>query len=139
MIYASKYCNLYNLMRFNEKNSSFNFSVSLDPDEDKNDKNLFLNLKNYLLNDITEEERKHFLNFTIKNIIKNALNIKKLRPVNGLYFSLQQENNFLELNYNFIAALLANAFFSTFPKRTQKTHPTLQDFNFTNFFIDLTT
>ena len=43
------------------------------------------------------------------------------------------------LDYNLVAALLANAFFSTFPKRTEKTHPTLQDFNFTNFFKNLDT
>lgn len=45
----------------------------------------------------------------------------------------------VEINYNLVAALLANAFFSTFPKRTEKTHPTLQDFNFTHFFKALQT
>lgn len=43
----------------------------------------------------------------------------------------------VELERGFIASLLAHAFFSTFPKRTIKTHPTLQDFNFTNFFRHL--
>jgi hypothetical protein len=38
----------------------------------------------------------------------------------------------------FIAfSLLANSFFSTYPKRTNKTHPTLKDFNFTHFFKEL--
>ncbi|XP_075235452.1 uncharacterized protein LOC142332733 isoform X2 [Lycorma delicatula] len=43
----------------------------------------------------------------------------------------------MELNREFVASLLAHCFFSTFPKRTIKTHPTLQDFNFTNFFKHL--
>lgn len=42
-----------------------------------------------------------------------------------------------ELEYNFVSSLVAHAFFSTNPKRTQKTHPTLQDFNFTHFFKNL--
>lgn len=43
----------------------------------------------------------------------------------------------LEYKRCFLASLLAHAFFSTFPKRTPKTHPTLQDFNFTLFFQHL--
>lgn len=43
----------------------------------------------------------------------------------------------VEISYSLMAALLANGFFSTFPKRTDKTHPTLQDFNFTHFFRNL--
>lgn len=39
-----------------------------------------------------------------------------------------------ELDHEFVSSLIANAFFSTFPKRTDKSHPTLQNFNFTNFF-----
>lgn len=42
-----------------------------------------------------------------------------------------------ELDYKFVSSLIANAFFSTFPKRTDKSHPTLQNFNFTNFFKHL--
>ncbi|KAG8235427.1 hypothetical protein J437_LFUL017395 [Ladona fulva] len=33
--------------------------------------------------------------------------------------------------------MVAHGFFSTYPKRTPKTHPTLQDFNFTHFFRHL--
>lgn len=32
---------------------------------------------------------------------------------------------------------MANAFFSTFPRRTHKTHPTLQNFNLADFFKNL--
>lgn len=53
------------------------------------------------------------------------------------FFSLTTADR-VKLQYNLVAALLANAFFSTFPKRTEKTHPTLQDFNFTHFFRTLT-
>lgn len=42
-----------------------------------------------------------------------------------------------ELDYNLAASLIANAFFSTFPKRTDKSHPTLQNFNFATFFKTL--
>lgn len=44
-----------------------------------------------------------------------------------------------ELDYNFVSSLIAHGFFSTFPKRTEKTHPTLQDFNFSRFFKFLNT
>ncbi|XP_026726214.1 uncharacterized protein LOC113492759 isoform X5 [Trichoplusia ni] len=47
------------------------------------------------------------------------------------------EGDVTELEYNFVSSLVAHAFFSTNPKRTQKTHPTLQDFNFTHFFKNL--
>lgn len=113
-----------------------------------------------------EAECKHFKTVTIRNLAKRAQSLKSLRPPRGLSFSLQQQRKLLifsvlvinlslqfliyikhfcfsfpadklKLNYNFIASLLANAFFSTFPKRTEKTHPTLQDFNFTYFFKNL--
>lgn len=43
----------------------------------------------------------------------------------------------VEYSYAFVSSLIANAFFSTYPKRTAKTHPTLRDFNFTDFFRHL--
>jgi hypothetical protein len=42
-----------------------------------------------------------------------------------------------EFQRDFVSSLLAHSFFSTFPKRTVKTHPTLQDFNFSSFFKHL--
>lgn len=47
--------------------------------------------------------------------------------------------DYTELEYSFVSSLLANAFFSTFPKRTEKSHPTLQNFNFADFFKLLNT
>lgn len=90
---------------------------------------------------------------------KRALDLKLLKPGNGFHFSLQQQGKyvyiFLNVFFNvfneisldsadqmvykrsFLASLLSHSFFSTFPKRTPKTHPTLQDFNFTFFFKHL--
>jgi len=43
------------------------------------------------------------------------------------------------VEYSLAASILANAFFSTFPKRTDKSHPTLQNINFASFFKTLQT
>ncbi|KAJ8971140.1 hypothetical protein NQ314_000872 [Rhamnusium bicolor] len=113
-------------------------NVSLDPDEEIVDPQHFVGLLNFLDNDLTSEERSIFLNKTLPNIVSRALRIKELRPKGGLHFSLQQQPDCTELEYSFVSSLLANAFFSTFPKRTDKSHPTLQNFNFSNFFKNLT-
>lgn len=64
--------------------------------------------------------------------------LRKMKLINVfLYFIAIMIADKVKINYNLVAALLANAFFSTFPKRTEKTHPTLQDFNFTHFFKSL--
>ncbi|XP_055326959.1 uncharacterized protein LOC129580499 isoform X2 [Sitodiplosis mosellana] len=112
-------------------------NVSLDPDEDKRDATIFDGLKNYMLNEMTDEECQRFKTVTIRNLAKRAQSLKAVRPPRGLSFSLQQQPDKVKLSYDLVAALLANAFFSTFPKRTEKTHPTLQDFNFSNFFRNL--
>ncbi|XP_069678692.1 uncharacterized protein [Periplaneta americana] len=113
-------------------------NVGLDPDdEDKMDPNIFTGLEMFLDSDMTEEERCHFLETTAPSIVHRALQLKQLKPAGGMRFSLQQQADRVELQRGFVASLLAHAFFSTFPKRTLKTHPTLQDFNFTNFFRHL--
>ncbi|XP_064212913.1 uncharacterized protein LOC100142603 isoform X1 [Tribolium castaneum] len=112
-------------------------NVSLDPEEDTNDPDLFVGLLNFLDNDLTSEERSNFLNKTLPNIVKRALKLKDHKPKDGLHFSLQQQSDCTELQYSFVASLIANAFFSTFPKRSERTHPTLQNFNFTHFFKHL--
>ncbi|KAK4005262.1 hypothetical protein OUZ56_006977 [Daphnia magna] len=45
------------------------------------------------------------------------------------------EGDRVEIDRRFAASLVAHAFFSTFPRRTVKTHPTLQDFNFAGHFF----
>nr|CAI5833228.1 unnamed protein product [Callosobruchus analis] len=112
-------------------------NISLDPDEEDVDPQQFVGLLNFLDNDLDIEERSTFLNRILPAIVKRALKVKDLRPKGGLRFSLQQQPDTTELQYSFISSLIANAFFSTFPLRTEKTHPTLQNFNFANFFKSL--
>ncbi|XP_058823675.1 uncharacterized protein LOC131684645 isoform X2 [Topomyia yanbarensis] len=112
-------------------------NVSLDPDDDGKDNAVFDGLRHFVEQTLSGEERKHFLHHTIKHIARHARDLKLHRPPRGLSFSLQQQPDCYELGYRLVASLLANAFFSTFPKRTEKTHPTLQDFNFTYFFRGL--
>ncbi|XP_058115923.1 uncharacterized protein LOC131288508 [Anopheles ziemanni] len=112
-------------------------NVSLDPDEDGKDTTVFEGLRHFVERTMDAVERDHFLAQTVKSLARHARNLKLHRPPRGLSFSLQQQADSYELSYRLVASLLANAFFSTFPKRTEKTHPTLQDFNFTHFFRGL--
>lgn len=66
-------------------------SVSLDPDEDKRDATIFDGLKNYMLNEMTDEECQHFKTITLRNLAKRAQSLKSVRPPRGLNFSLQQQ------------------------------------------------
>ncbi|XP_046669036.1 uncharacterized protein LOC124359929 isoform X2 [Homalodisca vitripennis] len=112
-------------------------NVGLDPDErDSPDLTVFTVLETFLA-EVSETERSHILNSTLPAMARRALNLRSLRPPSGLHFSLQQQQDRVELDRDFVASLLAHLFFSTFPKRTLKTHPTLQDFNFSNFFKHL--
>ncbi|XP_045470669.1 uncharacterized protein LOC123677958 isoform X2 [Harmonia axyridis] len=114
--------------------------ISLDPDDENSEPNLFQGLKEFLENDLSNEERNNFFNRTLPNMVNRALKLKEYKPKGGLHFSLQQQPDFTELDYDFVSSLIANAFFSTFPRRTNKSHPTLRNFNFSNFFesLDLT-
>ncbi|XP_052865294.1 uncharacterized protein LOC128271715 [Anopheles cruzii] len=112
-------------------------NVSLDPDEDGKDTAVFDGLRHFVEHTLDATERDHFLGHTVRSLARHARALKLHRPPRGLSFSLQQQADSCELSYRLVAALLANAFFSTFPKRTEKTHPTLQDFNFTHFFRGL--
>ncbi|CAG9854201.1 unnamed protein product [Phyllotreta striolata] len=112
-------------------------NVSLEPDEEIPDPQQFEGFMNFLDNDLTNEERSVFFSKTLPNIVTRALKIKDCRPKSGLRFSLQQQADSTELEYSFVSSLIANAFFSTFPKRTDRTHPTLQNFNFAEFFKSL--
>lgn len=66
-------------------------SVSLDPDEDKRDTTIFDGLKNYMLNEMTDDECQHFRTVTLRNLAKRAQSLKSLRPPRGVSFSLQQQ------------------------------------------------
>ncbi|CAG4963284.1 unnamed protein product [Parnassius apollo] len=112
-------------------------NIGIDPDDDVKDPDLMKGLEKFLEDELSEEERRNFLDNTIRIMVNRALHLKRWRPPKGLIFSLQQQSDVTELDYNFLSSLVAHAFFSTFPKRTLKTHPTLQDFNFTQFFKNL--
>lgn len=113
-------------------------NISLDPDdEERIERETFAELSDFLNNDLTPEENTNFFNNTLSNIVNRAMNLKKWKPKRGLHFSLQQQPDSTEIDYNFVSSLIANAFFSTFPKRTNKSHPTLQNFNFATFFKSL--
>ncbi|KAJ8940164.1 hypothetical protein NQ318_019373 [Aromia moschata] len=129
-----KMANTKNTLELIEGMQKIHEIVSLDPDEEIVDPQQFVGLLNFLDNDLTSEERNIFLNKTLPDMASRALKIKELRPKDGLHFT-----DCTELEYSFVSSLLANAFFSTFPKRTDKTHPTLQNFNFSNFFKNLNT
>ncbi|XP_076547457.1 uncharacterized protein LOC117608472 isoform X2 [Osmia lignaria lignaria] len=109
-------------------------SISLDPEEDTQDPELFSGLALFLDNDLDSTEREQVFAKTIPRIVERAKGLRSCKPPQGLHFSLQQQGDCVEYSYAFVSSLIANAFFSTYPKRTAKTHPTLRDFNFTNFF-----
>ncbi|XP_022122848.2 uncharacterized protein LOC110998481 isoform X1 [Pieris rapae] len=112
-------------------------NIGIDPDDDIKDPDLLKGFEQFLEEELNDEERANFLDNTVRIMVNRALHLKKWRPPKGLVFSLQQQSDVTELDYNLVSSLIAHAFFSTFPKRTLKTHPTLQDFNFTHFFKNL--
>lgn len=71
-----------------------NFSVSLDPDEEFVNPQQFVELSNFLDNELTSEERSTFFSKTLPSIANRALRIKDLRPKSGLHFSLQQQRKY---------------------------------------------
>ncbi|XP_074110651.1 uncharacterized protein LOC141534908 isoform X3 [Cotesia typhae] len=112
-------------------------NISLDPDEDEQDPDLFVGFAKFIDEDLGPVEREQMFVKTIPKIVERAKALRNTKPPQGLYFSLQQQGDHVEYSYGFASSLVANAFFSTYPKRTVKTHPTLGDFNFTNFFKHL--
>ncbi|XP_057330100.1 uncharacterized protein LOC130670696 isoform X2 [Microplitis mediator] len=112
-------------------------NISLDPDEDEQDPDLFVGFAKFIDEDLGPGEREQMFVKTIPKIVERAKALRNTKPPQGLYFSLQQQGDHVEYSYGFASSLVANAFFSTYPKRTVKTHPTLGDFNFTNFFKNL--
>lgn len=50
-------------------------------------------------------------------------------------FLLRNIGDRVEIERKLAASLIAHAFFSTFPRRTARTHPTLSDFNFAGRFF----
>lgn len=69
-------------------------NISLDPDEDDRDAAaLFEGLTLFLDVCLSEDERRQFMERTLKCMIQRALDLKTWRPPRGLHFSLQQQGN----------------------------------------------
>lgn len=112
--------------------------VSLDPDEnDRSDIAIFCGFQTFLDVGLSVTERDNFFDVTLPSLVRYATRLRIYKPADGLHYSLQQQADCSNLDRKFVASLVANAFFSTFPRRTRKTHPTLQDCNFARFFAQL--
>ncbi|GFU37470.1 uncharacterized protein TNCV_4274121 [Trichonephila clavipes] len=114
--------------------------VSLDPDDaqrtDQGHPGL-LELRRFVEEELSEEERTRFLSHTLPRMASKASDLKQLKPSVGFLYSLRREERRFKLDKVLVSSLLANAFFSTFAKRNSKTHPTLQDFRMVHFFAHL--
>ncbi|XP_022258138.1 uncharacterized protein LOC106473000 isoform X2 [Limulus polyphemus] len=111
-------------------------SISLDPDDNppKGDILRFEGLRKFIDETMTAEEKSRFFKKTLPTLINSALKLRLLKPTAGFHFLLQQEEQYQSLDRRLLVSLVSNAFCSLLPKRTVKTHPTLQDFNFGEFF-----
>lgn len=79
-------------------------------------------------------ERERFLSKTLPCMARYALALEQLKPSKALQLSLQGLSQEVKLDRRFVASLVANMFFSTFPARSSKMVPNLPDSSFTTFF-----
>lgn len=112
--------------------------VGLDQEEPPREE-IRLDLLKRFLKSLPADESRRFFEATLPALIGSALRLRELRPTGGFLYCLQQQEGMFALSRPFLASLLANAFFSTFPKRTPRTHPTLLDFNCSELFPFLAT
>ncbi|XP_046652898.1 uncharacterized protein LOC124343574 isoform X5 [Daphnia pulicaria] len=112
-------------------------NTSLEPDEETlGDQKVFDVFCDEVVDTwLSDDERQDLFDTQLPTMVDYALQLKSLKPLRGLHFSLQQQSDRVEIDRRFAASLVAHAFFSTFPRRTLKTHPTLQDFNFAGHFF----
>lgn len=68
------------------------YSIGIDPEDDIKDSELMKGLEQFLEEEMTEEERRYFLDNTIRIMVNRALHLKRWRPPKGLMFSLQQQS-----------------------------------------------
>lgn len=69
------------------------FSISLDPEEDIQDPNLFCELAAFLDEDLDLAEREEVFTKTIPRMVEKAKALRSTKPPQGLHFSLQQQGN----------------------------------------------
>jgi hypothetical protein len=67
-------------------------SIGIDPEDDVKDPDLMKGLEEFLEEEMTEEERRNFLDNTVRIMVNRALHLKRWRPPKGLMFSLQQQS-----------------------------------------------
>ncbi|XP_043222131.1 uncharacterized protein LOC122381707 [Amphibalanus amphitrite] len=111
-------------------------NVGLDPTDDPVDPARFEGLRLYV-GQLAAADRTKLFRTTLPCMVNYALKLRIFKPRESLQYSLQQQAGTVELDRRFIASLVANCFFSTFPKRSAISHPTLLDVNFSAFFYYL--
>lgn len=67
------------------------FSISLDPEEDVQDPDLFSELVMFLDKDLDIAEREQVFTKTIPHMVERAKALRSNKPPQGLHFSLQQQ------------------------------------------------
>ncbi|CAG5027653.1 unnamed protein product [Parnassius apollo] len=64
-------------------NKNLVFSIGIDPDDDVKDPDLMKGLEKFLEDELSEEERRNFLDNTIRIMVNRALHLKRWRPPKG--------------------------------------------------------
>ena len=99
------------------RNAFVSFSISLDPEEDVQDADLFSMLGIFLDNDLDLVEREQVFTKTIPRIVEQAKALKSTKPPQGLHFSLQQQGtarfNILQSNCSHVKQYLTIQLFLT--------------------------
>lgn len=67
------------------------YSISLDPEEDIQDPDLFSELATFLEKDLDHVEREQVFTKTIPRMVERAKALRSTKPPQGLHFSLQQQ------------------------------------------------
>lgn len=75
------------------------YSIGIDPEDDIKDPELMKGLEQFFEEEMTEEERRYFLDNTIRIMVNRALHLKRWRPPKGLMFSLQQQSELEEKRF----------------------------------------
>lgn len=80
------------LFSFNN-GANVRFSISLDPEEDIQDPELFTGLAKFLDEDLDSIEREQVFKKTIPRMVERAKSLRSTKPPQGLHYSLQQQGN----------------------------------------------
>lgn len=78
------------LFSFNNR-VNVRFSISLDPEEDIQDPELFAGLAKFLDEDLDSVEREQVFTKTIPRMVERAKSLRSTKPPQGLHYSLQQQ------------------------------------------------